>query len=89
MTMERTISDEAKAMRAQGYVPAMEAAGWACRHVSQIYEALEEGRIKGKRIGRARYVEWDSLLAWINRYDTDAAKLLGVPKRLPAHPKGR
>lgn len=43
-------------MRARGYLPVREVAVWAGLSLPSIYRLLDEGKLAGTSVGRARYV---------------------------------
>lgn len=73
---ETTMVDQK--MRGEGFIPAMDAAGWAGKHVSNIYVMLEKGTLEGLRVGRARYVKLASLRQYLG---PAVCKILKVPER--------
>jgi excisionase family DNA binding protein len=65
-------------MRAQGYVTAKEVAGWLGRHVTGVYDLVDNGKVEGMRVGRARFIKLASLRQYLG---PQAASALGVPAR--------
>lgn len=59
---KRTPLDKQKLrMRKQGYVPVRDAAEAAGIGISTMYEWLDKKFVRGKRVGRSRYVSVSSL----------------------------
>lgn len=66
-----------RALRARGYLPATEVAtrtGFSSQH---IYDLADGGKVKQVRIGKARWVEWASMLSYLRAANPDIAKLVG------------
>jgi hypothetical protein len=87
-----TTKSEADLMHERGFVTVITASRAVHRHTSRIYAALDAGEIKGDRIGRNRYVKWESLVAWITREGDTALKLYKIAAdKLPPNvePEGR
>lgn len=65
-------------LRKKGFVPAVEVAQKFGFTAQAIYNWLDEEKVKGVRLGRARWVEWKSVVAHFKSVDPEAAKLAGI-----------
>jgi len=70
-----------KALRADGWLPAAQVARALGVHVSTIYRAASDGKVAGRRVGRAWYVQKASILAY---YGNAPEVREALKKRLPA-----
>lgn len=64
---------EADMLRSKGYLPATEVAKRIGKHVTNIYRAVEDKRLRGIKVGRHWYVRVDSLTEFLG----PAAALFG------------
>ena len=69
---------QADMLKAKGYISAADAAQRVGRHITGIYRLLDDGEVEELRIGRSRYINMASLIAYLNRVSPDAARLLGL-----------
>lgn len=65
-------------LRAKGYVPAVEAAEKLGFTAQTIYDWMDDQTIHGIRLGKGRWVEWKSVVAYFKSKDPEAAKLVGL-----------
>lgn len=56
---------EQEILRSKGYLSAMEVAKALGRHVTNIYRAVEDKRLKGIKVGRRWYIHNESLLEYL------------------------
>lgn len=66
------------ALRAQGFVPAVEAAEKLGFSSQSLYDWMDTNKIRGVRLGKARWVEWKSVVAYFKAASPEAAKLVGL-----------
>ena len=66
------------ALRARGFVPAVEAATKLGFTPQSVYDWMDESKIHGVRLGKGRWVQWSSVVAWFKKQDPEAAKLAGI-----------
>jgi len=69
------------ALRADGWLPASAVARALGVHPATIYRAAADGKISGRRVGRAWYVRQDTVLAYYGNAPEVAAALR---QRIPA-----
>lgn len=74
MTTATQTQTPKEALLARGYIPAGDAAKRIGYTVQGIYKMLDDKRITGTRIGRARYVLYDSLKKYMHEIAPEAAK---------------
>lgn len=65
-------------LRSRGYLPAVEAAEKLGFTAQALYDWQDEEKIHGVRLGKARWVEWKSVVAFFKMRDPEAAKLAGL-----------
>jgi hypothetical protein len=65
-------------LRSKGFLPAVEAAGKLGFTAQSVYDWMDESKIHGVRLGKARWVEWSSVVAFFKKKDPEAAKLAGI-----------
>jgi hypothetical protein len=64
-------------MRLKGYLPAVEVAKRIGFTAQSVYDWMDAKDIHGVRLGKGRWVEWASVVAYFKRKDPETAKLLG------------
>lgn len=64
------------ALRAQGYVPAREAAARLGYTTQTIYDWMDAEKIRGVRLAAGRWIEWKSLKEYFQSQSPEVAKLL-------------
>lgn len=79
MTTKTTKKVDAKSnLRKQGFVPAVEAAEKLGYAAQSVYDWMDAGKVRGVRLGKGRWVEWASVVAFFKGQDPEAAKLAGI-----------
>lgn len=71
-------TDAKSNMRSKGFIPATEAAERLGYAAQSVYDWMDAGKVRGARLGRARWVEWASVVAYFKAQDSEAAKLAGI-----------
>jgi excisionase family DNA binding protein len=71
-------------LRKDGWLPASAVARALGVQPSTIYRACAEGRMSGRRVGRAWYVKKETVLAY---YGNTAEIAKALKERIPAAPK--
>jgi hypothetical protein len=66
------------ALRAKGYVPAVEAAEKLGFTTQTLYDWMDADVVHGIRLGKGRWVEWASIVSYFKKKDPEAAKLAGI-----------
>lgn len=66
---------QAQKMREQGYLTILDVAKALGVHVTSIYRLLNLGRVESIRVGRARYVNRASVIAYYKGIDEKTAAL--------------
>lgn len=72
----RLQNQQVLSMKLLGFLPAGEVADILGVHVSQVYRAAQRGKLRAARIGRAWYVTFDSLLAYLRASEPPAPSAL-------------
>jgi hypothetical protein len=65
-------------LRAKGFVPAVEAAEKLGFSAQSVYDWMDSGKVAGVRLGKARWIEWRSVVAYFKGASPEAAKLAGI-----------
>lgn len=68
------------ALRAKGFVPAVEAAEKIGFTAQSVYDWMDSKppKIHGVRLGAGRWVEWKSVVEYFKTSSPEAAKLVGL-----------
>ena len=66
------------ALRAKGFVPAVEAAEKLGFTAQSVYDWMDDGKVTGVRLGTARWVEWKSVVAFFKKASPEGARLVGL-----------
>lgn len=65
-------------LRAKGYMPAVEAAAKLGFTPQSLYDWMDAKKVHGVRLGKGRWVEWNSVITYFRTSDPEAAKLSGL-----------
>ena len=65
-------------LRARGFLPATEAAEKLGFTAQSVYDWMDGSKIHGVRLGKGRWVEWSSVVAFFKKSDPEAARLAGI-----------
>ena len=78
MTTKNEEGGAKAALRAKGYVPAVEAAEKLGFTTQTLYDWMDAEKVHGVRLGKGRWVEWKSVVTYFRDSDPEAAKLAGI-----------